>query len=35
MNTEFESVLRTDFLAFARKAIRRTEGTKMSHGSLS
>jgi phage terminase large subunit-like protein len=31
MNHETKSVLRTDFLAFARKAIRETEGTKISH----
>ena len=31
MNNEFKSVLRADFLAFARKAIRETEGTKISH----
>jgi predicted phage terminase large subunit-like protein len=30
MNNEFESVLRTDFLAFARKAIRELDGTLMS-----
>ena len=30
MNNEFKSVLRTDFLAFARKAIRETEGIKIS-----
>jgi predicted phage terminase large subunit-like protein len=31
MNNEFKSMLRADFLAFARKAIRETEGTKVSH----